>query len=100
VNSVLPSQYPRAASIPQSFVSGEVIFLLVRSLSGVEPQPPVPPAAFNPEADGLPGVEGLFAMMDILVDAGVDTMGVTLNEVRSGDAGAVTRLLESIRNWQ
>jgi hypothetical protein len=73
---------------------------MVRSLSGIDPQPPVPPAAFNPEADGLPGVEGLFAMMDMLVDAGVDPVGVTLNEVRSGDGAAIARLLDSIRTWQ
>lgn len=69
-------------------------------MTGIEPQPPVPPSAFNPESDGLPGIEGLFAMMDILVDAGVDTLGVTLNEIRSGDSAAICRLLESVRATQ
>jgi len=98
VNSNLPSQYPRASSFPESFASGEVIFLLVRSLSGIEPKPPVPPEAFAPE-DGLPGVAGLFAMMDMIIDAGIDAVGVSLNEVRSGNAPAIARLLESVRSW-
>jgi hypothetical protein len=85
--------------VPESFVSGEVIFLLVRSLSGIEPSPPVPPTSFSPEADGLPGLSGLFAMMDILIDAGIDTEGVSINEVRQGDAAAIARLLESIKGW-
>ena len=99
VNSVLPKQYPRAAALPESFISGEVIFLLVRSLSSIEPNPPVPPSAFNPEADGLPGIEGLFAMMDMLIDAGIDTAGVSLNEVRTGDTKAISKLLESVQSW-
>lgn len=99
VNSTLPPQYPRATSFPDSFVSGELIFLLVRSISGIEPSPPVPPSAFNKEADGQPGVEGLFAMMDILIDAGIDTAGVSLNEVRGGNEEAVGRLVEGVRGW-
>jgi hypothetical protein len=99
VNSNLPPPYPKASSLPQSFISGEVIFLLLRHLSGVEPSPPVPPTAFAPESDGSPGLSGLFAMMDIIIDAGVDTAGVSINEVRLGDAPAIARLLESIKSW-
>lgn len=98
VNSHLPPPYPKASSIPSSFASGEVIFLLVRSLSGIEPSPPVPPNAFAPEG-GLPGLSGLFSMMDILIDAGVDTAGVSINDVRSGDKGQICTLLESVRAW-
>jgi hypothetical protein len=98
VNSHLPPPYPKASSIPSSFVSGEVIFLLVRALSGIEPSPPVPPNAFAPEG-GLPGLSGLFSMMDILIDAGVDTAGVSINDVRSGDKGQICTLIESIRSW-
>lgn len=97
VNSTLPPPFPRASALPESFISGEVIFLLVRSLSGIEPSPPVPPNAFAPDASGQPGVAGLFAMMDILIDAGIDPVGVTPNEVRSGDAAAIASLLESVR---
>ncbi|WVR09538.1 hypothetical protein IAU60_006607 [Kwoniella sp. DSM 27419] len=99
VNSELPSTYPRVSSLPQSFTSGEVIFLLVKHLSGVIPSPPVPPQAFAPEAGGQPGLEGLFAMMDILIDAGIDTAGVSINDVRSGDAVQISRLLKSIQGW-
>jgi hypothetical protein len=98
VNSQLPPQYPRASVLPGSFVSGEVIFLLVRSLSGIEPSPPVPPNAFAAEGD-LPGLPGLFAMMDILIDAGIDTAGASINDVRLGDAEAIGRLLETIQAW-
>lgn len=98
VNQTLPQQYPRASSLPGSFVSGEVIFLLVRSLSGIEPNPPVPPNAFAPEG-GKPGVSGLFAMMDLLIDAGVDTAGVSLNDIREGDHDSIVRLLESVKGW-
>lgn len=80
-------------------MSGEVIFLLVRALSGVEPSPPVPLNAFAPERDGLPGLSGLFATMDILIDAGIDTVGVSINEIRLGDAAGISRLLGSIRRW-
>jgi hypothetical protein len=100
VNETLPPAFPRAAALPESFVSGEVVFLLVRAISGIEPSPPVPPNAFAPDAQGQPGVAGLFAMMDILIDAGIDTVGVTPNEVRSGDAEAIASLLESIRSWR
>ena len=99
VNSVLPPVYPRATSFPGSFVSGEVIFLLVRSVSGLEPNPPVPPNAFATESDGLPGLSGLFSTMDILIDAGIDTAGVSINEIRLGDAGGILRLLQSVRTW-
>lgn len=99
VNHALPPQYPRASAFPGSFVSGEVIFLLVRGLSGIEPNPPVTPDAFNRESDGLPGISGLFAMMDMLIDAGIDTAGVTMNEVRGGDAPQMAKLVESVRSW-
>ncbi|WWD19138.1 hypothetical protein CI109_103596 [Kwoniella shandongensis] len=99
VNSLLPTIYPRASSIPQSFVSGEVIFLLVKHLSGIEPSPPVPPTAFAPESNGSPGLEGLFAMMDTLIDAGVDTAGVSINDVRNGDPGGISKLLKSVKGW-
>lgn len=99
VNQTLPPAFPRAAALPESFLSGEVIFLLVRALSGIEPSPAVPPNAFASDSNGQPGVAGLFAMMDILIDAGIDTVGVTPNEVRSGDASAIATLLESIKTW-
>lgn len=99
VNDHLPPPYPKASSIPDSFVSGEVIFLLVRGLSGIEPSPPVPPNAFSRDPSGGPGVEGLFAMMDILIDAGIDTAGVTPGEVRAGDTQSIARLIESIKTW-
>ncbi|WWC63374.1 uncharacterized protein I303_105974 [Kwoniella dejecticola CBS 10117] len=99
VNSLLPQAYPRASAIPKSFVSGEVVFLLVKHLSGIEPSPPVPPQAFAPDASGQPGLEGLFSMMDILIDAGVDTAGVSINDVRNGDSAQISKLLNSIRGW-
>ena len=99
VNSTLPPQYPRATSFPGSFVSGEVIFLLVRSVSGIEPNPPVPPSAFAKDPDGKPGVDGLFAMMDMLLDAGIDPAGVSLNEVREGNREAIGKLVGSVRSW-
>lgn len=98
VNATLPPPYPKATSLPESFVSGEVIFLLVRSLSGIEPSPPVPPNAFAPD-QGMPNLSGLFAMMDMLIDAGVDTAGVSINDIRSGDGPAIARLVDSIRGW-
>lgn len=97
VNAHLPPQYPKASSIPTSFASGEVIFLLVRALSGIEPSPPVSPNAFAPEG-GMPGLSGLFSMMDILIDAGVDTAGVSINDVRSGDKGQICRLGRLMRS--
>lgn len=100
VNEHLPPPYPKASALPDSFVSGEVIFLLVRGLSGIEPNPPVPPNAFARDPSGGPGVEGLFAMMDILIDAGIDTAGVTPGEVREGDTQAIARLIEAIKSWQ
>jgi hypothetical protein len=98
VNGQLPPPYPKATSLPESFVSGEVIFLLVRALSGVEPSPPVPPNAFMPE-NGQPGLPGLFAMMDMLIDAGIDTAGVSINDIRLGESPAIARLIESIQKW-
>lgn len=99
VNTHLPPACPRATSLPQSFTSGETIFFLVKSLSGVEPNPPVAPGAFQPEADGLPGLDGLIAMMDMLVDAGVKIDGISINEVRMGDTNGMVRLLKSVQNW-
>lgn len=99
VNTVLPQQYPRAAYFPNSFISGEVIFLIVKHLSGVEPNPPLSATAFNRDPNGQPNVEGLFAMMDCVIDAGIDSAGVSLNEIRAGDAAAVATLLDSVRAW-
>jgi hypothetical protein len=76
-----------------------VIFLVVRSLSGIEPNPPVPSNAFAPERDGLPGLSGLFSTMDILIDAGIDTVGVSINDIRLGDQDGLSRLLESVKQW-
>ena len=47
----------------------------------------------------MPGLSGLFSMMDILIDAGIDTAGVSINDVRLGDAAAIARLLESVKGW-
>ncbi|KAE8541780.1 hypothetical protein D1P53_001953 [Cryptococcus gattii VGV] len=99
VNTHLPPACPRATALPQSFTSGETIFFLVKSLSGVEPNPPVAPGAFQPEADGLPGLDGLIAMMDMLVDAGVKIDGISINEVRMGDTNGMVRLLKSVQDW-
>ncbi|ADV23483.1 hypothetical protein I305_01413 [Cryptococcus gattii E566] len=99
VNTHLPPACPRATALPQSFTSGETVFFLVKSLSGVEPNPPVAPGAFDPEADGLPGLDGLIAMMDMLVDAGVKIDGISINEVRMGDTNGMVRLLKSVQNW-
>ncbi|WVF67433.1 hypothetical protein IAT40_002189 [Kwoniella sp. CBS 6097] len=99
VNSLLPTAYPRASALPQSFVSGEVIFLLIKHLSGIDPNPPVPPQAFAPEPNGQPGVEGLLAMMDLVIDAGVDTVDVSINDVRNGDPGQIRKLIRSIKTW-
>lgn len=100
VSTHLPATYPRTTlSLPESFVSGEIIFSLVKSLSGVEPSPPVSPAAFEREADGQPGLGGLIAMMDMLVDAGVKIDGISINEVRVGDKNGVVRLLKSVQDW-
>ncbi|OCF38908.1 hypothetical protein I317_07322 [Kwoniella heveanensis CBS 569] len=99
VNSLLPTAYPRASALPQSFVSGEVIFLLIKHLSGIDPNPPVPPQAFAPDPNGQPGVEGLLAMMDLVIDAGVDTVDVSINDVRNGDPGQIRKLIISIKTW-
>lgn len=99
VNRTLPPQYPRVAHWPNSFVSGEVIFLIVKHLAGLEPVPPVPASAFSPDQSGLANVDGLFAMMDIVIDAGIDSAGVSLNDIRAGDAHAITQLLQGVRGW-
>jgi hypothetical protein len=99
VNMVLPPQYPRAAYFPNSFISGEVIFLIVKHLSGIEPSQPLPPSAFARDSTGQPNVEGLFAMMDCVIDAGIDSAGVSLNEIRAGDPAAIATLLDSVRAW-
>lgn len=98
VNTHLPSAYPKASGIPGSFMSGEVLFLLVRALSGIEPHPAVPPSAFASE-NGMPGLSGLFAMMDIMIDAGIDTAGASINDIRQGDKGSICRLIESVQSW-
>ncbi|TYJ58064.1 hypothetical protein B9479_001159 [Cryptococcus floricola] len=99
VNEHLPEIYPRVTSFPQAFASGEVIFLLVKSLSNVEPSPPVGPEAFQPDPNGQPGIEGLFAMMDMLVDSGVGIEGVSINDVRTADEAGVLRLLKDVKSW-
>ncbi|RXK41104.1 hypothetical protein M231_01507 [Tremella mesenterica] len=99
VNSQLPLQSPKAQHIPESFINGEIIFHLTQHLTGIEPNPPVPSDAFNLDTDGHPGIPGLFAMMDMLIDSGIDTAGVSINDVRSGDVPAITRLLESIQRF-
>ncbi|WVO14385.1 hypothetical protein L204_102018 [Cryptococcus depauperatus] len=99
VNTYLPIIYPRATAFPQSFISGEVIFLLVKSLSNIEPNPPVPPMAFRPDPNGQPSLDGLFAMMDMLVDAGVPIDGVSINDVKQGSPTGIIRLLKDIRGW-
>lgn len=100
VNQVLPSQYPRVANFPNSFISGEVIFLLVKHISGLELDPPVPSSAFAPDSKGMPNDEGLLAMGQMVIEAGVDNGSrLHLPDVRAGDAARITELLEIVRAW-
>jgi hypothetical protein len=38
-------------------------------------------------------------MMDRCIDEGVDTVGVSINDVRLGHEGEVLKLLESLKRW-
>ena len=39
-------------------------------------------------------------MMDILIDAGIDTVGISINDVRLGDTEGIARLIESIKTHE
>ncbi len=50
-------------------------------------------------ASGDANIDGLFMMMDRCIDEGVNTVGVSINDVRLGHGEEIRKLLESLKRW-
>jgi hypothetical protein len=97
VNANVPPSV-RATAFPGSFTNGLVITRLAEQLSGATET--TPDDVFAPMSNGAPSVDGLFAMMDTLIDHGFDTAGVSPGDVLGGDRAAIGRLLGSVRAYE
>lgn len=101
-NSRLPRDLPeRATSLSTSFADGKLVTRLIERYCHPESSSAIPAEEniFDPVAPGEPNLEGLFTMMDKCIDEGVDTVGVSINDVRLGHEDETTRLLVSLKGW-
>jgi hypothetical protein len=101
-NSRLPRDLPeRATSLSSSFADGKLVTRLIESYCHPESSSAIPAEEniFDPVAPGEPNLEGLFTMMDKCIDEGVDTVGVSINDVRLGHEDETRRLLVSLKGW-
>lgn len=100
-NSHLPPSCEKAYGIPESFTSGKLVSRIIETYCPAESASghPAEDAIFIPQGPGEPNLEGLFTMMDKCIDEGVDTVGVSINDIRQGHAAEIRRLLVSVRDW-
>ncbi|KAG7530680.1 hypothetical protein FFLO_04850 [Filobasidium floriforme] len=101
-NARLPFDLPeRATSLSSSFADGKLVTRLIETYCHPESSSAIPAeeAIFTPVAPGEPNLEGLFTMMDKCIDEGVDTVGVSINDVRLGHEEETARLLVSLKGW-
>jgi hypothetical protein len=94
-NARLPFDLPeRATSLSTSFADGKLVTRLIETYCHPESSSAIPAVA-----PGEPNLEGLFTMMDKCIDEGVDTVGVSINDVRLGHEEETARLLVSLKGW-
>lgn len=101
INANLPPNTEMATSIPASFVSGKLICRVIEHLAGpdsIAASSIAKDAMFEPKAGEL-NLEGIFCAFDKCIDENVDINGISINDIRSGDAERVTLLLENLRTW-
>ena len=101
-NARLPFDLPeRANSLSTSFTDGKLVTRLIETYCHPESSSAIPAeeSIFTPVAPGEPNLEGLFTMMDKCIDEGVDTVGVSINDVRLGHEDETRRLLVSLKGW-
>jgi hypothetical protein len=101
INANLPSTTEKATSIPGSFVSGKLICRVIEHIAGPNAATSgqiVTDAMFESIA-GEPNLEGIFSAFDKCIDENVDINGVSINDIRTGDAERITQLLENLRTW-
>ncbi len=101
INSHIPPTCPKARRIPDSFTNGQIITRCIEHVAGpaLSSPPPQGDVIFAPTSSGVPSVDGLFMMMDRCIDEGVDTAGVSINDVMSGNEREIVKLLENLRTW-
>lgn len=101
INEHLPAGTERATNLTTSFASGLLITRLIETYCHPESSSAIPAdgSTFMAIAPGEPNLEGLFTMMDKCIDEGVDTAGVSINDVRLGMEEETRRLLISLRGW-
>ena len=101
VNANLPPGAEKATSIPGSFISGKLICRVIEHIVGpdsVTASQTVSDSQFEP-VQGEPNLEGIFSAFDKCIDENVDINGISINDMRSGDAERITTLLENLRKW-
>jgi hypothetical protein len=101
INAHLPPTTERATSIPDSFISGKLICRIIEHLAGptsIAGASPAKDSLFEP-IGGEPNLEGIFCAFDKCIDENVDINGISINDIRSGDAERVRELLENLRKW-
>lgn len=101
INANLPSNTEKATSIPGSFISGKLICRVIEHIAGPDSttaSQAVSDSQFEP-VQGEPNLEGIFSAFDKCIDENVDINGISINDMRSGDAERITTLLENLRKW-
>lgn len=81
-----------------SFFGGLALLRLAESIGGTC-FPPVPDSAFpvDPTDNDL---DGLFRLFDLLLDNGVHTGSVCINDIRQGKRGKILQLLKALKSWE
>ncbi|KIJ95518.1 hypothetical protein K443DRAFT_682969 [Laccaria amethystina LaAM-08-1] len=98
VNSHLPPSL-QVDDPTTSFFGGLALLRLAESIGGIPCSPPVPDSAFpvDPTDDNL---DGLFRLFDLLLDNGVHTGSVCINDIRQGKRGKILQLLKALKSWE
>ena len=82
-----------------SFFGGLALLRLAESIGGIPCFPAVPDSAFpvDPTDNDL---DGLFHLFDLLLDNGVPTGSVCINDIRQGKRGKILQLLKALKSWE
>ena len=82
-----------------SLCSGLALLRLAEDIKGSPSSPPVPDSAF-PSSPNDERLDGLFRLVDFLLDNDVKMGTVSINDIRQGRREKIVQLLQALRAWE